>query len=80
MVDPEGRLIDIVVRPDLSESPSRDDLAALSLITADGARIPLGDVSSSQLVGGCDKNLSRVWEKTYRGKNVSPEAGPSLSS
>ena len=55
MVDEQGRLIDVMVRPNIPENPNQDELASLPVLTPDGAKIPLGDVATPKLVGGVDR-------------------------
>ena len=52
LIDEQGRAIDIVVKADLSDNPSIDQLRSLPVITPDGAKIPLGDVASASLHEG----------------------------
>lgn len=52
LIDDQGRAIDIVVKPNLPDSPNLDLLRSLPIITPDGAKIPLGDVSNPSLQNG----------------------------
>lgn len=46
MIDDQGRAIDVLVKPQIPDPPDRDTLATLPVITQDGVKIPLGEVSS----------------------------------
>lgn len=59
MVDEQGRTIDVLVKPDIPENPTQSILSSLPVLTPDGAKIPLGDVSTPQLVGG----VSRIFRE-----------------
>ncbi|PWU18343.1 MAG: hypothetical protein C5B49_07280 [Bdellovibrio sp.] len=59
MVDEEGREISIIAKPDLPEPIDQDALASLPVLTADGVRVPLGEVANPKLVGG----VSRVYHE-----------------
>jgi len=59
MVDEQGRLIDILVKPNIPENPNQSMLASLPVLTPDGANIPLGDVTTPELVGG----VSRIYRE-----------------
>jgi cobalt-zinc-cadmium resistance protein CzcA len=59
MIDEQGRAIDILVKPDLPENPDERTLAALPVMTPDGGKIPLADVSTHDLVEG----VSRVYRE-----------------
>jgi cobalt-zinc-cadmium resistance protein CzcA len=59
LIDEQGRAVEIVVKPDLPPQPSLDLLLSLPIITADGAKIPLGDVSNAGLTEG----VSRVYRE-----------------
>ncbi len=52
MVDEQGRSIDIVVKPEISNPPTMNVLASLPVLTPDGARIPLGEVAVPALTEG----------------------------
>lgn len=52
MVDDQGRQIDILVKPSLTDNIDRSTLAALPVITPEGAKIPLDEVSQPNLVEG----------------------------
>lgn len=52
MVDEQGRAIDIVVKPEIENPPTVNVLASLPVLTPDGARIPLGEVSTPALTEG----------------------------
>ena len=52
MIDSYGRAVDIVVKPDIPDSPSVALLSELPILTADGAKIPLGEVAEPTLTEG----------------------------
>ncbi|HVE13589.1 MAG TPA: efflux RND transporter permease subunit, partial [Elusimicrobiota bacterium] len=52
LMDPQGRFVDVLARPDLPDPPSQRDLALLPLTTPEGARIHLDDVSTARLQEG----------------------------
>ena len=55
LVDEQGRGIDIVVKPEIPNPPTMNVLASLPVLTPDGARIPLGEVSTPALTEGVGK-------------------------
>ncbi|MBV9079835.1 MAG: efflux RND transporter permease subunit, partial [Elusimicrobia bacterium] len=59
LVDEQGRLIDVLVKPDIPDNPNESILASLPVLTPDGANIPLKDVASPRLVGG----VSRIYRE-----------------
>ncbi|MGE5084879.1 MAG: efflux RND transporter permease subunit [Bacillota bacterium] len=59
LVDEQGRSIDIVVKPNLPNPPTLNVLSSLPIMTPDGARIPLGEVSNAGLVEG----VARVYRE-----------------
>jgi cobalt-zinc-cadmium resistance protein CzcA len=59
MIDEQGRSVNIVVRPELPRVQSVNVLASLPVLTPDGARVPLGEVSNPKLVEG----VSRVYRE-----------------
>ncbi|QQR79486.1 MAG: efflux RND transporter permease subunit [Deltaproteobacteria bacterium] len=61
MIDEQGRSIDVLVKPQIPDPPDRDTLAALPVITPDGAKIPLGDVSSPPI--SPVEGVSRVYRE-----------------
>lgn len=63
MIDELGRAVDIVVRPALPEPPNSDLLAALPVLTAEGAKIPLGEVSNPSLVEGVARVYRELGER-----------------
>jgi len=60
MIDDQGRYVDILVKPDLPENPTQAMLSSLPILAPGGARVPLGDVSQSQLVEG----VARVFHES----------------
>ena len=62
LVDEQGRMVDVVVRPDLPDAPTRADLAGLSLLTPDGARVSLSDVAWPGMAEG----VARVYREQAR--------------
>lgn len=52
MIDDQGRQIDILVKPSLIDNIDRATLASLPVITPEGARLPLDEVSQPKLVEG----------------------------
>lgn len=62
LTDKQGRSVDVVIRPELPETPTRDQLAALPILTAGGAKIPLGDIANPTLSEG----VARIYRETGR--------------
>lgn len=60
LTDEQGRSVDIVVKPDLPLHPNIELLSSLPIVTADGAKIPLGEVSTPKLVEG----VGRVYRES----------------
>lgn len=60
LTDDQGRVIDIVVAPSIPSPPSKNLLVSLPILTPDGARISLGEVSSPQLVEG----IGRIYHES----------------
>ncbi|MGZ3743370.1 MAG: efflux RND transporter permease subunit, partial [Pseudobdellovibrionaceae bacterium] len=60
MTDDQGRNVDIVVKPDLPENPNINILSSLPVISPDGVKVPLGEVTSANLVEG----VGRVYRET----------------
>lgn len=60
MIDEQGREVDILVKPDLPEPIDRDTLASLPVVTPDGAKVPLDEVSQPSLVEG----VSRIYRES----------------
>lgn len=60
MIDELGRSIDIIVKPALSETPSAATLSTLPVFTAEGLKIPLGEVATAKLAEG----VSHVYRET----------------
>jgi len=52
MFDEQGRSVDVLVKPMLLEKVSQRVLASLPILTPEGAKIPLGDISDPALVEG----------------------------
>ena len=59
LIDEQGRAVEVRIKPDLPENPTRADLASLAVPTADGARVPLGDVTVPTLQEG----VTRVYRE-----------------
>lgn len=59
MTDDQGRQIDIVVKAQLSEPITKSDLESLSVISAEGLKVPLGEVTKADLVEG----VSRIYRE-----------------
>lgn len=59
MIDEQGRAVDIVVRPDMSRVPTVSTLQTLPVLTPDGAKVPLGEVSTAALTEG----VARVYRE-----------------
>ncbi len=62
LTDKEGRSVDVLIRPELSENPTRDDLAMLPVLGPGGARIPLGEIATPALSEG----VARIYRETGR--------------
>lgn len=62
LIDDQGRSIDVLIKPELPEMPTRADLAGLTLLGGDGAKVPLGDVSTPSLIEG----VTRVYRESGR--------------
>lgn len=62
LIDEQGRSVDVLIKPELPDQPTRADLAGLTLLGADGAKVPLGDVSSPSLTEG----VTRVYREAGR--------------
>ncbi len=60
LIDEQGRAIDILVKPDLPENPDAHFLSSLPVITPEGAKIPLGEVSTPELKEG----VGRVYRES----------------
>ena len=60
LVDEQGRSVDIVVKPALPDPPNVNVLASLPVLTPDGAKVPLGEVSNPSLVEG----VGRVYRES----------------
>ena len=60
LLDEQNRAIDVVVKPAIPDPPTKDVLASLPVFTADGAKIPLGEVSQPTVVEG----VSRIYRET----------------
>ena len=60
LVDEQGRGIDIVVRPALPDPPNMNVLSTLPVLTPDGAKVPLGEISTPNLVEG----VGRVYRES----------------
>lgn len=58
--DEQGRGIDIMVKPDLPEPTGVRLLASLPVLTADGAKVPLGEVSEPAL----NEGVARVYRES----------------
>ena len=52
LLDENGRAIDVLVKPTLPDPPTREILSSLPVVTPDGAKIPLIEVSTPSLVEG----------------------------
>ena len=63
MVDDQGRQVDILVKPALPEPIDRDVLASLPVVTPDGAKIPLDEVSNPTLVEGVSRIYRELGER-----------------
>ena len=63
LVDEQGRGIDINVKPDLPEEPDVNVLSSLPVITPDGAKIPLGEVSTPMLKEGVGRVYREMGER-----------------
>lgn len=61
LMDEQGRMIDVVVKPQIPDPPDRNVLANLPVVTPDGAKIPLGDVSSPPI--SPVEGVSRVYRE-----------------
>src|SRR5262249_21348678 len=55
MIDDQGRYVDVLVKPQLPDSPDKNTLISLPVLTGDGGNIPLGEVSSTKLVEGVNR-------------------------
>jgi cobalt-zinc-cadmium resistance protein CzcA len=63
MIDEQGRQVDILVRPALPENLGRDILASLPVITPEGAKIPLDEVSKPTIVEGVARVYRELGER-----------------
>jgi cobalt-zinc-cadmium resistance protein CzcA len=63
MIDDQGRQIDILVKPSLADNIDRSVLASLPVITPEGAKIPLDEVSSPKLVEGVGRIYRELGER-----------------
>lgn len=63
LVDEQGRAIDIMVKPDLPERPDVSLLSSLPVLTPDGAKIPLGEVSTPELKEGVGRVYREMGER-----------------
>jgi cobalt-zinc-cadmium resistance protein CzcA len=60
MTDDQGRTLEVVVKPDIPEPPTKEALAALPLLTSNGVQVSVGKISSPALV----KGVSRVYRES----------------
>jgi cobalt-zinc-cadmium resistance protein CzcA len=63
MIDDQGRQIDILVKPSLADNIDRSVLASLPVITPEGAKIPLDEVSQPKLVEGVGRIYRELGER-----------------
>lgn len=56
-IDDQGRGMDIDVKPNLPENPTVQLLASLPVITSDGGKIPLAELTTTSLVEGVGRVL-----------------------
>lgn len=59
MMDPQGRFVEVLVKPQLPEEPNDTALASLPVLSPEGPKIQLKDVSFSHLVEG----VSRIYRE-----------------
>lgn len=76
MMDPQGRFVDIIVKPDLKGKYNKETLANLPVLTPFGANIPLREVTTPKLVEGVariyrEQGLRRIAVKCSVDKSVS---------
>ena len=76
LLDDQNRAIDVQVKPALPRAPDAQLLAAMPVLTPDGAKIPLGEVATPSLVEGVGRvyregGLRRIAVKcSVRGRAV----------
>ena len=63
MIDDQGRQVDILVKPALPDNMDRDTLSSLPVITPEGAKIPLDEVSHPALVEGVSRIYREIGER-----------------
>lgn len=63
LVDEQGRNVDIIVRPAISDPPNLNILTSLPVLTPDGAKVPLGEVSNPSLVEGVGRVYREAGER-----------------
>lgn len=63
MTDDQGRMIDIVVKANLQERVDKSTLESLTVISAEGVKVPLGQIASPQLVEGVSRIYREVGER-----------------
>lgn len=63
MIDDQGRQIDILVKPSLADNVDRSVLSTLPVLTPEGAKIPLDEVSQPQLVEGVGRIYRELGER-----------------
>lgn len=63
MRDNQGREIEILVKPNLPEPIDKNTLSSLPLLTSDGAKIPLDEVSRPSLVEGVSRIYRELGER-----------------